>query len=372
MTPPRILVVDDQAINVQLLRLKLEREGMQVLTAPSGREALAQAATARPDLILMDLLMPDMDGLTACRQLKADPATRDIPVIFLTASPSKEHRQEGRAAGAADYLVKPIDLDETMARVRLHLRLARLEREAAELAPRLDETRRGALVGAAAQGVTHHLNNLLGVVLGYVELVRSVSDDPEKVRRHIQNVDDSLQRVIQLIRQLSTVAGRARPGPTPVTVGCLLAGAVTRFHADHQPGAPVTIETDCPDLTLPTHPEAVEDALARVLANGWEAYAPDTTERPLRLEARKTVRPDGTELLEFRVLDRGRGVDPNIQDRVFEPFLGTKGQPATGLGLTIARHAVRALGGDIAVTPQSGGGTVTALTHPLAPRPRPS
>jgi CheY-like chemotaxis protein len=116
MTPPRILVVDDQAINVQLLRLKLEREGMQVLTAPSGREALAQAATARPDLILMDLLMPDMDGLTACRQLKADPATRDIPVIFLTASPSKEHRQEGRAAGAADYLVKPIDLDETMAR----------------------------------------------------------------------------------------------------------------------------------------------------------------------------------------------------------------------------------------------------------------
>ncbi|MEN9811728.1 MAG: hypothetical protein RL479_414, partial [Verrucomicrobiota bacterium] len=248
MSVPRILVVDDQAINVQLLRLKLEREGMQVLTAPSGREALAQATSARPDLILMDLLMPDMDGLTACRQLKADPATRDIPVIFLTASPSKEHRQEGRAAGAADYLVKPIDLDETMARVRLHLRLARLERETAELAPRLDETRRGALVGAAAQGVTHHLNNLLGVVLGYAELVRTVSDDPEKVRRHIQNVDDSLQKVIQLVRQLSTVAARARPGPTPATVGCLLAGAVARFHADHRPGAPVTIETDCPDL----------------------------------------------------------------------------------------------------------------------------
>lgn len=370
MSSPRILVVDDQAINVQLLRIKLEREGMQVLTAPNGREALTQAVSARPDLILLDLLMPDVDGLTACRQLKADPATRDIPVIFLTASPSKEHRQEGRAAGAADYLVKPIDLDETMARVRLHLRLAQLEREAAEIAPRLDETRRGALVGAAAQGVTHHLNNLLGVVLGYVELVRTVSDDPEKVRRHIQNVDDSLQRVIQLIRQLSTVATRARPGPSASTVGCLLAGAVARFHADHQPGAPVTVETDCSDLALPTHREAIEDALARILANGWEAYPADATERPLRLEARRIARPNGADQVEFRVLDRGRGVDPNIQDRVFEPFLGTKDQPASGLGLTIARHAVRALGGEIAVNPQPGGGTAAVLTHPLVPRPR--
>ena len=370
MSVPRILVVDDQAINVQLLRLKLEREGMQVLTAPSGREALAQATNARPDLILMDLLMPDMDGLTACRQLKADPATRDIPVIFLTASPSKEHRQEGRAAGAADYLVKPIDLDETMARVRLHLRLARLEREATELVPRLDETRRGALVGAAAQGVTHHLNNLLGVVLGYVELVRTFSDDPEKVRRYIQNVDDSLQKVIQLVRHLSTVAARARPVQTPATVGCLLAGAVARFHADHRPDAPVTVETDCPDLAVPTHREAIEDALARVLANGWEAYPVDAPERPLRLEARKLARPDGSELVEFRALDRGRGVNPDIQDRVFEPFLGTKDQPASGLGLTIARHAIRALGGEIAVNPQPGGGTVAVLTHPLTPRTR--
>jgi len=372
MSSPLILVVDDQAINVQLLRLKLEREGMQVLTAPSGREALAQATSARPDLILMDLLMPDMDRLTACRQLKADPATKDIPVIFLTASPSKEHRREGRAAGAADYLAKPIDLDETMDRVRLHLRLARLERETVELAPRLEETRRGALVGAAAQGVTHHLNNLLGVVLGYIELVRTVSDDPEKVRRHIQNVDDSLQRVIQLFRHLSTLAARSRPGPTPASVGCLLAGAVARFHADHRPGAPITVETDCPDLAVPTHREAIEDALARILDNGWEAYPANATERPLRLEARRFARPGGADQVEFRVLDRGRGVDPAIQDRLFEPFLGTKHQPASGLGLTIARHAVRVLGGEIWVTPQAGGGTITVFTHPLTPRTRPS
>jgi len=313
-----------------------------------------------------------MAPLPACRQLKADPATKDIPVIFLTASPSKEHRREGRAAGAADYLAKPIDLDETMDRVRLHLRLARLERETVELAPRLEETRRGALVGAAAQGVTHHLNNLLGVVLGYIELVRTVSDDPEKVRRHIQNVDDSLQRVIQLFRHLSTLAARSRPGPTPASVGCLLAGAVARFHADHRPGAPITVETDCPDLAVPTHREAIEDALARILDNGWEAYPANATERPLRLEARRFARPGGADQVEFRVLDRGRGVDPAIQDRLFEPFLGTKHQPASGLGLTIARHAVRVLGGEIWVTPQAGGGTITVFTHPLTPRTRPS
>jgi signal transduction histidine kinase len=76
--------------------------------------------------------------------------------------------------------------------------------------------------------------------------------------------------------------------------------------------------------------------------------------------------------VEFRVLDRGRGVDPAIQDRVFEPFVGTKDQPASGLGLTIARHAVRALGGEISVTPQAGGGTTAVFTHPLTSRPRTS
>jgi CheY-like chemotaxis protein len=110
MPAPKILVVDDQPINVQLLKRKLEREGMQVLTAYSGHEALDLIAQDKPELILLDVMMPEMDGIEVCQRLQADEETRSIPVIFVTARSSKEGKLEGLGVGAVDYITKPIDL----------------------------------------------------------------------------------------------------------------------------------------------------------------------------------------------------------------------------------------------------------------------
>ena len=122
MTAPSILIVDDQPINVQLLKRKLEREGLQVVPAYSGSEALDLVSQSRPDLILLDVMMPDMDGIEVCRRLQASADTRSIPVIFVTARTSKEGKIEGLSVGAVDYITKPIDLDETLARVQTQLR----------------------------------------------------------------------------------------------------------------------------------------------------------------------------------------------------------------------------------------------------------
>ena len=102
MGAPKILVVDDQPINVQLLKRKLEREGMTVFTANSGQEALALVTAEKPDLILLDVMMPDMDGIEVCQHLQADDETRTIPVIFITARTSKEGKLEGLGVGAVD------------------------------------------------------------------------------------------------------------------------------------------------------------------------------------------------------------------------------------------------------------------------------
>jgi two-component system sensor histidine kinase/response regulator len=118
MSNARILVVDDQPINVQLLKRKLERGGLEVSTANNGLEALEQVKAHKPDLILLDLMMPDMDGIEVCQRLQASSDTRSIPVIFVTARTTKESKLEGLAVGAVDYITKPIDLDETVARVR--------------------------------------------------------------------------------------------------------------------------------------------------------------------------------------------------------------------------------------------------------------
>ncbi|MFH1498336.1 MAG: sigma-54 dependent transcriptional regulator, partial [Verrucomicrobiota bacterium] len=129
--PATILVVDDVAANIGALSRALESAGHRVLAALSGGAALKSAAKARPDLILLDLLMPEMDGLETCRRLKSDPATVGIPVIFITANHETPSLVGGFQAGAVDYIPKPFRVDEVLARVDTHLHLHRVTRELA-------------------------------------------------------------------------------------------------------------------------------------------------------------------------------------------------------------------------------------------------
>jgi formate hydrogenlyase transcriptional activator len=126
---PTVLVVDDDAASMGALLECLRRDGLRVLVAQDGQGAFERAAYARPDLILLDVMMPDIDGFETCRRLKADPATADTPVIFLTALTDTHQKLEGFEAGAVDYLTKPFQWEEVLARVRTHLRLRTCERE---------------------------------------------------------------------------------------------------------------------------------------------------------------------------------------------------------------------------------------------------
>lgn len=128
-----ILVVDDVPKNIQLVASVLSEIGYEIMPATSGEQALARVKKRLPDLILLDLMMPGMDGFSVCRELKADPATRDIPVIFLTAAADIEQVVKGFAQGAVDYVTKPFQAAELLARVRTHLDLKHA-REALEFA----------------------------------------------------------------------------------------------------------------------------------------------------------------------------------------------------------------------------------------------
>src|SRR5688500_20355912 len=111
MAAPSILVVDDQPINVQLLKRKLEREGIRIAAAYNGLEALDAVKKERPDLILLDVMMPDMDGIEVCQRLQSEESTRSIPIIFVTARTSKEGKLEGLGVGAGDYITPTIEPD---------------------------------------------------------------------------------------------------------------------------------------------------------------------------------------------------------------------------------------------------------------------
>jgi DNA-binding NtrC family response regulator len=126
---PKVLVVDDVPANLNILRDALEKEAYRIFAATSGQGALRLAAANQPDLILLDVVMPEMDGYEVCRRLKADEATREIPVIFITARDDKESLLRGFKAGGVDYIVKPFAEEEVLARARTHLEISRLSRE---------------------------------------------------------------------------------------------------------------------------------------------------------------------------------------------------------------------------------------------------
>jgi sigma-B regulation protein RsbU (phosphoserine phosphatase) len=127
-----ILIVDDIPANLNVLRQALETEGYNIIAAPSGKVALQIAARIQPDLILLDIMMPEIDGFETCRRLKADPATADIPIIFITAKDETKSLVEGFRAGGVDYITKPFQYEEVRVRVQTHLTLKRLQDELRE------------------------------------------------------------------------------------------------------------------------------------------------------------------------------------------------------------------------------------------------
>lgn len=365
--PSKILVVDDQPINVQLLKRKLEREGMQVATAFSGREALDLVAADKPDLILLDVMMPEMDGIEVCQRLQADESTKIIPVIFITARTSKEGKIEGLGVGAVDYITKPIDLDETLARVQTQLRFVQMNRELVELQRRLGDSRRSATLGAVTQGIAHNLNNLLGVIIGYVDLIKAYHEKPELVKKNAQHLEDAVNRIVSIIRQLTNLVVKNKPIVSLTPLPALLESSVRRYQTEFRIEQPVTIENTAGNAVLETNVEIFEDSVAKLLINAWEAYgdAPDD-QRPIKLRTDILDKGEDGLFVLVHVEDRGRGIDPEIRDHAFEPFISAKHTVGVGMGLTVARHAMRNLGGEVMLADNPAGGAIATLRHPLA------
>lgn len=365
--PSRILVVDDQPINIKLLQRKLEREGFAVLTAYNGRECLSVVESEMPDLILLDVMMPEMDGIETCERLKQNEKTKAIPIIFITAKSSKEGKLEGLNVGATDYITKPIDLEETMARVKTQLRIQKIYRENIDLQTRLGEARRTAAVGAITQGIAHNLNNLLGVAVGYLDLLKNGYDSPDMVKRSTNLMDQAIQRMVHIVRQLSTIATSEQMSLTPVLLSNLLTNSIDRFHDEYDlPKAEVSVQNPLPtDFVIHTNPEVFESVIGKLLINAYEAYRKEakSNERPVLVRV-EFVDGEVEEEIVISIRDNGLGIDEEVRETLFEPFITSKTSVGRGLGLTMARHAVKSLGGNMDLVEQTGGGTAAIVRLP--------
>mgnify|MGYP005850886581 CR=1 FL=1 len=191
-----ILIVDDHGDARRLLGLLLEAEGYRIISAQSGQEALRIAdATPHLSLILLDVMMPGMDGLEVCRAFRARQRASYVPIILTTALSEEEHLAAGLAAGADDYVTKPLRCTEVLARVRATLRLKRAHDE-------LAAARELSAIAAMQVTLAHEINNPLAIVQGNIDLCLNSTSDPT-ARRRLQAALDACMRIREIIQRLA-------------------------------------------------------------------------------------------------------------------------------------------------------------------------
>lgn len=376
---PTILVVDDTPLNLKLMRDLLEVD-YTVKLAPSGERALKIAKNQAPDLVLLDIMMPDMDGYEVCRQLKADPQTADIPVIFLTGKTETQDEQMGFALGAADYIAKPISPPIVLARVKAHV-LFKQARDALEQRNRDDKQR---FDSALAQQVelnelkstfvamtSHEFRTPLTSILVSHSLLRNYCDRLPVDERNglLDSIESSVKRMVLMLDQVLTI-GRADAhllsfSPKPFNLLTLCHQLRDEANASHAvPGkaqtARVALDAQLDDPDILADEKLLRHILGNLLSNAIK-YSPEAK------DVFFSVRQTGPGLC-FEVRDQGIGIPAGDLPRLFGDFHRASNVgniPGTGLGLAIVKRAVESHGGSIAVTSQPGQGTCFTVTLPL-------
>jgi signal transduction histidine kinase len=350
--PETILIVDDTPANLGVLVETLGTAGYQLMVAEDGEEALAQTEQTLPDLILLDVMMPGIDGFETCRRLKARSNTRDVPVLFMTALSEIADKVKAFGAGGVDYITKPIEHEEALARIRTHLALRRLRRELQEQLTLKERFMR--IAG-------HDLRNPLCLILMAAELARRQPGVPAETVRYIGNIGDSatqMRRIIDTFLDLRPAApGETRPGARSRVDLNLLADAVVRQHTPAAERKQITLESAlAADLPL-AHCDAghAYQAFANFTSNALK-FTPGGG----RVVVGTRLTPGGVRV---EVSDTGPGVPAAERDQLFREHARlsprpTAGEESNGLGLAIVRHLVEAQSGTVGAEFPAAGGSV--------------
>ena len=366
-TKGNVLVVDDTSANLRLLSGMLKDEGYLVRPVPSGKLALRAAESSSPDLILLDINMPEMDGYEVCQRLKADDGLRDIPVIFISALSETMDKVKAFSVGGVDYVTKPFQFEEVQARVETHLALRRKERQLQESYDQLRqlEELRDNLVGM----IVHDLRSPLTGMYGYVELLQTFEAEnlSDKGSKYLQQVSDSTDTLIEMVSSLLDVS-RMESGEMPLNPeSCdlaAIAGDVVEKLGGLRGGRELSLESPDAGATVTCDAELIRRTVQNLVGNSLKFTPADGSVR-VRIE------PAG-EHVRVAVIDTGPGIPAEYRDRIFEKFGQVelrehRQKRSTGLGLAFCKLAVEAHGGEIGVDSEVGKGSTFWFELPTSP-----
>jgi signal transduction histidine kinase len=385
VTPGTVLAVDDEPRNIEILTHILEAQGFRVLVAEDGEAALELAHTASPDVILLDVLMPHMDGFETCRRLKGDPATLYIPVALITALRGLRERVRGTEAGADEFISKPFDSIELLTRVKALTRTKRLydqlrstNREledrvaerTADLRHALSELRElDRLKSEFIANVSHELRTPLLHVKGTITLLADgalgdLTDQQTHGVRVAEEAAEQLERVVEDIVDFSDMHGRPLD-LEPVLVSEVCQSAINALQPRAQRRSIVlrpAVPSELPPVQADAH--AMTRVLRHLLDNAVK-FSPVGSLVQVLAERRGTQ-------IRIAVKDEGPGIPPTERDRIFLAFYQSDGSTTRkvggmGLGLALVRQLLHAHNSEIHLESEPGMGSTFFFELPTAP-----
>jgi signal transduction histidine kinase len=398
-----LLIVDDMPDNISVLFNFLTRANFEVLVAPNGKQALRVAEYARPDLILLDIMMPEMDGFEVCQALKNQPTTQHIPIIFMTALTNTGEKVRGFTLGAADYITKPIQHEEVLARINTHIKLNKLQRQLQEQNRQLQEEicyrreaesslrstaellsqrtvelqegnkelqKKNLELDAFAHMVAHDLKNPLNAVIGLTKLLASINENDrvndQKQTEILSRIIRSSEKILSIINALLKLAGiskQIRIEIKPLNMTDIIEQVIQQRLTpllDAHPKEIIKLPENWP--IVKGYEPWVEEIWTNYLTNAFK-YGGQPPQVTLGAEecwvgTKKMVR--------FWVRDNGPGLTLEEQKQLFTPFTRLHRERAEGhgLGLSIVQQIVEKLGGQAGVESEPGKGSLFYFTLP--------
>ncbi len=362
-----ILVVDDSESARELVRVYLSKTSIKAAFAENGPQAIKKAKSNPFDLILLDVQLPDINGIEICKILKSDARTKDIPVIFLTVASDRKSLMAGFQAGAVDYITKPFKKEELLARITTHLRMKKYMEELIVARKKAEESEK--LKMAFLSNMSHEIRTPMNSIIGFAELMQDENLTPEERKEFASIIINSGEQLLNIVDEILEVskeeAGELKLLEQKFSLRKFM-GELQAIFSNHLKDKPVKvilkIPKDTPDIIM-ADKVRLKQIMDNLLSNATKFTSKGEIEMGCRLL------PKYIPVLEFHVKDTGIGIPKDKQDTIFERFTQieenlTQSFRGTGLGLSIVKRLVIFMGGSVSIKSEPGKGSTFTFTTP--------
>ncbi|WP_028842409.1 ATP-binding response regulator [Thermodesulfovibrio yellowstonii] len=349
-----ILIVDDNIDTVELLRKRLKAEGYNTEEAYDGEEALKKVYELYPDLIILDVMMPKMDGYEVCQRLKTDDRTKFIPIIMLTAKSDVESKVKGLDIGADDYVPKPFDYRELSARVR-----SLITRK--ETAEKIIEEEKTESVRKLIDSLSHEIRNPIVSIAGFTKKVYDNLPPGDPNKPYLMTILQEAERLERLLKEILNLKMIAIGFLENVNPKIAVEEILEELEKEIEDKA-IEVETDFKDVpSFYIDKEHFKIVLRNIIKNAIEAM--EKSEKRLLKISLEQVKNE----IEIRISDTGKGIPKELIKKIFDPFFTSKVY-GPGLGLSVALTIVQYYKGFISVESEPGKGSTFIIRIPVKGR----